>query len=121
MSCNHLSRIRPVQPVAQGCPECTRLGMSWVELRMCLSCGHVGCCERSEGRHAEWHSQTSGHPLVRSFQQGQDWTWCYEDACYVDRETVDQAVIAARRLEIRARTALVARPFDPYRPSWMSR
>lgn len=122
MNCKHLSWIRPVQPVATGCQECLHLGMSWVELRMCLTCGFVGCCNSSEGRHAQEHFETACHPLVRSFAQpGQNWVWCYADRTYIEPESVDQAVEAARRLRIRSRTALAmgAQPLH-HRAYWLS-
>ena len=53
--------------------------MRWVHLRMCQSCGHVGCCDNSEGKHATAHYQETGHPLIRSAEPGEDWSWCYID------------------------------------------
>ncbi len=78
--CTHLDRIHRVQPkTPDGCEECLELGMEWVHLRLCLSCGHVGCCDQSEGKHATAHFHSSAHPLIRSFQPGEDWAWCYVD------------------------------------------
>jgi hypothetical protein len=62
-----------------GCEECLAQGMSWVHLRMCQTCGHIGCCDNSPGKHATAHSMESGHPIVRSAQPGEDWSWCYID------------------------------------------
>ena len=71
--CTHLQTIRAVTPSAQGCEECLAIGSGWVHLRLCLTCGHVGCCDSSPNRHA------TGHPVVRSFEPGEDWKWCYVD------------------------------------------
>jgi hypothetical protein len=81
--CPHVSEIRPVTPGGVGCEECLRQGSTWVHLRLCLSCGHVGCCDSSPHRHASGHAQLSGHPIVRSFEPGEDWRWCYVDESYV--------------------------------------
>jgi uncharacterized UBP type Zn finger protein len=78
-ACSHLDQIRDVTPSAQGCEDCLRIGSSWVHLRMCLSCGHAGCCDSSPNRHATAHVHATGHPLVRSLEPGEDWMWCYVD------------------------------------------
>ena len=72
--CSHLDLIQDVEPSADGCEDCLRIGGWWVHLRLCLSCGHVGCCDNSPNRHATAHVGTSGHPIVRSFEPGEDWT-----------------------------------------------
>jgi len=77
--CTHLERVRNVLPHTRGCEECLKLGTSWVHLRLCLECGHVGCCDSSPGRHATGHFQHTGHPIMRSFEPGEDWGWCYID------------------------------------------
>ncbi|MDN5865588.1 MAG: UBP-type zinc finger domain-containing protein [Gammaproteobacteria bacterium] len=77
--CEHLDRIRDVTPGAQGCEECLAMGDDWVELRMCLVCGHVGCCDSSKNKHATKHFEETGHPIIRSFQSDSDWRWCYID------------------------------------------
>ena len=77
--CSHLDQIRDVTPSAEGCEDCLRTGGSWVHLRLCQSCGHVGCCDSSPNRHASAHFRTTGHPLVSSFEPGEDWMWCYVD------------------------------------------
>nr|WP_198144493.1 UBP-type zinc finger domain-containing protein [Parafrankia sp. EUN1f] len=80
----HLSMIRTVVPTTpDGCAECLRVGSSWVHLRLCLTCGNVGCCDSSPLRHAHAHAHTEGHPVVRSFQPGEHWRWCYVDEAYV--------------------------------------
>jgi EmrB/QacA subfamily drug resistance transporter len=80
-TCTHLDGVRADVPPStdQGCEECLRDGGTWVQLRKCLRCGHVGCCDNSPGRHASRHWQTSSHPLVQSFEPGEDWGWCYPD------------------------------------------
>jgi uncharacterized UBP type Zn finger protein len=63
----------------EGCEECLALGMRWVHLRMCHTCGHIGCCDNSPGKHATAHHKDTGHPLVRSAEPMEDWSWCYVD------------------------------------------
>ena len=78
-SCNHLDRIRPVHPSAPGCEECLRIGDQWVHLRICLTCGHVGCCDTSKNKHATKHFHATTHPIMRSMEPGETWGWCYVD------------------------------------------
>jgi uncharacterized UBP type Zn finger protein len=75
----HLKEIRSVTPSADGCEECLKTGSAWVHLRLCLSCGHVGCCDSSPNRHATKHFQKTKHPIIQSFEEGEDWRWCYVD------------------------------------------
>jgi uncharacterized UBP type Zn finger protein len=77
--CTHLDQIEDVEPDADGCEGCLQMGDTWVHLRECLVCGHVGCCDSSKNRHATKHFHTSEHPLVQSFQPYEDWIWCYVD------------------------------------------
>lgn len=77
--CEHLKEIRDVTPSAKGCEDCLRIGGQWVHLRMCLSCGHVGCCDNSPNRHATKHYNATKHPIVRSVEPGEDWGYCYPD------------------------------------------
>jgi len=80
----HLSLVRPVSPrTPGGCEECLVLGSAWVHLRLCLTCGHVGCCDSSPLRHARAHAFAVGHPIVRSYQPGESWRWCYVDEAFV--------------------------------------
>ncbi len=81
VSCAHLDWIRVTEPPAHvaGCEECLRLGMAWVHLRMCETCGHIGCCDSSPGRHATKHAHAEGHPIMRSIEPGEDWSWCVVD------------------------------------------
>ena len=78
-ACQHLNQIRQVTPSAQGCEDCLKTGDSWVHLRMCMICGHVGCCDSSPNRHATAHAQGTSHPIIRSLEPGEDWSWCYLD------------------------------------------
>jgi uncharacterized UBP type Zn finger protein len=79
MKCAHIANIKPVAAQTHGCEECLKLGAAWVHLRLCLTCGHVGCCDSSPGRHATQHFHETGHPLMTSFQPGERWVWCYVD------------------------------------------
>ena len=83
-TCTHLGEIREVSPSAQGCEDCLKIGGRWVHLRECLTCGHVGCCDSSPNKHATKHFQESGHPIVQSFEPGEDWMWCYADQVYIE-------------------------------------
>ena len=79
MTCTHLDQARDVSPRTNGCEECLKTGDPWVHLRMCLTCGHVGCCDSSKNKHARKHFHSSHHPLVQSLEPGEDWVWCYID------------------------------------------
>ena len=80
-TCQHLDQIEPVSPSADGCEDCLAAGSRhWVHLRLCQSCGHTGCCDSSPGRHATKHFGATTHPLVRSFEPGEEWFWCYVDS-----------------------------------------
>ena len=83
--CSHLDLIRPVAPrTPQGCEECLKTGMRWVHLRLCMICGHVGCCDNSIGKHATAHFHSGGHPIMKSFEPGEDWAWCYVDDLFIE-------------------------------------
>lgn len=78
--CMHLSEVRDVQPrTLEGCEECLATGSRWVHLRECLTCGHIGCCDSSPNRHATRHYVGTSHPIIASFEPGEDWGWCYPD------------------------------------------
>ncbi|AJE81290.1 MULTISPECIES: UBP-type zinc finger domain-containing protein [Streptomyces] len=90
--CSHLDQVREVTPDSpDSCPECLELGDSWVHLRECQICGHVGCCDSSKNKHATAHHESSGHPLIRSYEPGERWWWCYEDLVTFEVEGVDPA------------------------------
>jgi uncharacterized UBP type Zn finger protein len=77
--CAHLDSVRVTRPTKHVCEDCVKIGASWVHLRMCLVCGHVACCDSSPNRHASAHFRGTKHPLVRSIEPGETWTWCYVD------------------------------------------
>ncbi|MCA1728842.1 MAG: UBP-type zinc finger domain-containing protein [Actinobacteria bacterium] len=81
--CTHTDQIRDVQPSAQGCEDCLRIGDTWVHLRECLSCGHVGYCDSSPNRHVTAHFHETQHPIVASFGPGESWRYCYVDETLV--------------------------------------
>jgi uncharacterized UBP type Zn finger protein len=78
-ACPHLAEIRDVRPRTHGCEECLKIGSTWVHLRLCLYCGHVGCCDSSPGRHATKHFHQTDHAVIRSLEPGENWGWCYID------------------------------------------
>ena len=78
-TCSHLDQIRPVAPSGDGCVECLRTGGVWLHLRRCTTCGHIGCCDNSPGKHATRHFHETAHPIVQSYEPGEDWYWCYLD------------------------------------------
>ncbi len=80
-TCTHLDTITVTELPAEvaGCEDCLREGGVWLHLRICLECGHVGCCDDSPSRHASAHAGSSGHPLIRSLEPGETWSWCYVD------------------------------------------
>jgi uncharacterized UBP type Zn finger protein len=84
--CNHTEAIKVVanREGVKGCEECLETGDLWVSLRMCLTCGHVGCCDSSPNRHARRHWQTSGHPIIQSVEPGETWAWCFADETYFE-------------------------------------
>jgi uncharacterized UBP type Zn finger protein len=83
-SCTHLDTIHDVRPSAKGCEDCLKTGDRWVHLRMCLECGHVGCCDSSKNKHATRHFHHTHHPIVRSVEPGEDWMWCYVDEVVIE-------------------------------------
>jgi len=84
-ACLHLDAVRDVAPrTPQGCEECLKSGSRWVHLRLCLECGHVGCCDSSPNKHATKHFHATGHPMIRSFEPGEDWGWCYVDEVFLE-------------------------------------
>ncbi|KAB2976819.1 MULTISPECIES: UBP-type zinc finger domain-containing protein [unclassified Streptomyces] len=79
----HLALVRPVTPRAPGCEECLATHSPWVHLRLCLTCGHVGCCDSSPNRHARRHAAAEGHPIVSSLEPGENWRWCFVHEAFV--------------------------------------
>ena len=85
--CDHLGSVQAVRPSATGCEECMKTGDRWVHLRMCVTCGFVGCCDSSPHRHARAHSHETGHPIMRSAEPGEDWAYCFEDRVTFELES----------------------------------
>jgi uncharacterized UBP type Zn finger protein len=78
-SCTHLATIHKVKPSADGCEDCLKTGDEWVHVRMCLECGHAGCCDSSPNKHATQHFHATQHPIITSLQPGESWKFCYID------------------------------------------
>jgi len=81
--CSHSNLIQPVTSSYSGCQDCLAIGDSWVHLRQCLICGHIGCCDSSKNKHATKHFHSTGHPIVKSAEPGENWRWCYIDQTVV--------------------------------------
>jgi CPA2 family monovalent cation:H+ antiporter-2 len=81
--CAHLAGVEDRTSTAQACPGCEEGGGPWVHLRMCLSCGSIGCCDSSKQQHARAHFEATGHPIIRSIEPGEAWGWCYVDRAYL--------------------------------------
>jgi len=77
--CKHISEIEAVTPSSKGCEECLKIGSGWVHLRLCETCGHVGCCDSSPNKHATAHYHATRHPVIASFEPGENWGYCYID------------------------------------------
>ncbi len=83
VKCTHTDQVREVAPRTLGCEECEKAGSRWVALRLCRTCGHVGCCDSSPGRHARAHYHVTGHPIIEPHNAAKNWAWCYVDDCYL--------------------------------------
>jgi hypothetical protein len=81
MPCTHLDHVLVTElpDAVDGCEDCLATGGEWLHLRICLECGHVGCCDSSPGRHASAHARGASHPIIRSLEPGEDWSWCFVD------------------------------------------
>ena len=86
MTCDDLEALHAVEPSSpDGCEDCLRIGSTWVHLRLCMGCGHVGCCDSSPKRHARAHASEAAHPVVQSFEPGERWAYCFRhDAAATD-------------------------------------
>lgn len=82
-NCTHVNEIHHVKSGPHVCEECLKLGDTWVHLRQCLICGNIACCDSSKNKHATKHFHTTQHPIIRSYQPGEDWRWCYVDEVFV--------------------------------------
>lgn len=78
-ACEHVQNLHDVTPSGNGCVECLQMGDTWVHLRLCETCGHVGCCDESKNKHATKHFHTTGHPVIKSYEPREDWGYCYID------------------------------------------
>jgi len=83
-NCNHRNTIRTVTPSARGCEECLQSRSTWVHLRICRTCGHVGCCDESPNHHATNHYHATHHPIIEGYDPPEGWGWCYVDDVFVD-------------------------------------
>ena len=83
--CGHVKEVVEVTPSADGCEDCLKMGGRWVHLRLCEICGHVGCCDNSPNRHATKHYHDTKHPIIKSFEPGEDWGYCYPDDQFYER------------------------------------
>ena len=82
--CDHSDQIHDVTPSALGCEECLKTGDRWLHLRLCRTCGHVGCCDSSPNRHATRHFEATGHPIIEGYDPPEGWGWCYVDEVTLD-------------------------------------
>lgn len=102
--CEHFALIHDVEPGTDGCEECLAMGDTWIHLRLCRTCGHVGCCNESRNMHATRHFESTGHPIIQSFEPGEDWMWCFVDGATMrnGRDTVGKKLSkeALRRLPL---------------------
>jgi hypothetical protein len=83
-ACAHLNLVHSVTPSSNGCEDCLKIGDSWVHLRLCMICGHVGCCDDSKNKHATKHYHATHDPLIKSFEPGEEWGWCYPEQLMLD-------------------------------------
>lgn len=84
--CEHVEQIQTRTPRSTGgCEECLKMGDHWVHLRVCLTCGHVGCCDSSKNKHATKHYHETGHPMVKSLEPGEQWGYCYVDDIFYEK------------------------------------
>jgi uncharacterized UBP type Zn finger protein len=82
--CSHFREIHEVSPNSNGCEDCLKTGDAWLHLRLCETCGHVGCCDSSKNKHATMHYHATHHPMIKSFEPGEDWGWCYIDEIFYE-------------------------------------
>lgn len=83
-NCVHVTQARNLEAKRRVCEDCEKTGDSWVHLRLCLTCGHVGCCDSSKNKHATKHYHATSHPVIRSIEPGEEWGWCYVDEVMYD-------------------------------------
>ena len=83
-TCEHIQHAGHPKPNSKGCEECLKMGDQWVHLRLCLTCGHVGCCDSSKNKHATKHYHAVKHPVIQSFEPGEKWRYCYPDELFAE-------------------------------------
>lgn len=83
-TCKHIESVEDVAPHTKGCEECLAMGDTWIHLRLCMTCGHVGCCDSSKNKHATKHYRATQHPVIKSFERGEYWGYCYADDIFVE-------------------------------------
>ena len=84
--CKHVDEMEPVAPrTPEGCEECLKMGDRWMHLRLCETCGHVGCCDSSKNKHATKHFNATRHPIIKSLEPGEEWGWCYVDELFFEK------------------------------------
>lgn len=83
-ACEHQASVKTVTPKTFGCEECLEIGQTWLHLRLCRTCGHVGCCDQSVGRHATAHFHATEHPVIEGYDPPEGWGWCYVDEIFID-------------------------------------
>jgi uncharacterized UBP type Zn finger protein len=88
-TCVHVKGLKDVTPSGNGCQECLKMGDAWVHLRLCETCGHVGCCNNPKKKHAPSHFHATGHPVIKSFEPGEDWGYCYLDDLFYEQLPVN--------------------------------
>ena len=84
-ACTHLEGVQNPDPRTKGCEECLKMGERWMHLRLCETCGHVGCCDSSKNKHATKHFHATGHPIIKSLEPGEEWGWCYVDELFFEQ------------------------------------
>jgi hypothetical protein len=82
--CKHTGTIKKVRPKTRGCEECLKTGSEWFHLCVCRTCGHVGCCDQSDGKHATKHFHATKHPIIEGYDPPEGWGWCYVDEIMID-------------------------------------
>src|ERR1700704_3097723 len=117
--CTHISGIRDLMPSALGCEECLQSGSVWLHLRICRSCGHVGCCDDSPNRHATKHFHATGHPVIEGYDPSEGWGWCYIDNVILDpAQRSDPALLLTLASEAAHKPRRVSGQSGPVQPSW---
>ena len=85
VQCEHISDVDlDKKGNTKGCEECEKTGSTWVHLRLCLTCGHVGCCDSSRNKHGSKHFKSTMHPLIKSYEPGESWKWCFLDETFIN-------------------------------------